>query len=145
MKKTLCASLAVLALIACTNNQQPKEEPAVNTDSITHITPAPDPGVVMFKVTEEDALRLVSEVKEIDAELKRTFPDTTVKNVLLLMQGATADDPRHYVQLTEVHPQNAVALMHFSVDANTGEVKVMDPLSEEETWISLEQWRRMKI
>lgn len=145
MKKIIYTSIVALILSACNNSEQPKKDPDVNADSVKRIDPNPDPNVIMFKVTEEEALRLVSQVKEIDAELKRTFPDTTVKNMLLMMQGATADDPRHYVQLTEVHPENAVALMHFSVDANTGEIKVMDPLSEDETWISLEQWRKMKI
>jgi hypothetical protein len=143
MKRILYVSFAAFALAACSNSDNADENPVAGRDSIG--VTEPDSTVVMLKVTEEDALRLVSQVKEIEAELKRTYPDTTVKNVLLLMQGASSDDPRHYVQLTEIHPENAVALMHFSVDAYTGEVKVMDPLSEGEIWITLDQWRKMKI
>ena len=135
-------SFAAFAFAACSNNnnEQTKETPVVKKDTIIS-----DSTVVMFKVTEEDALRLVSQVKEVEAELKRTFPDPNHKIGLLLMQGATAEDPRHYVQLTETHKEVPIPLTHFSVDAYTGEVKVMDPLSEERTWITLDEWRQIKI
>jgi hypothetical protein len=132
------------AFFAACSNSTDNSDNAASKDSIPAIQDSSS-AAVLFNETEEEALHDVSKVPEINKELNRTFPDTSVHNALVLVQPATPEDPNHYVQLMEMHPENGVTLMHFRVDAISGEIRVMDPLAEEETWISLDKWRQTKL
>lgn len=143
--KKLLPLFTIASIIACNNSSQKNEQPVQDSASKAQEQTGADPVTVLFNITDEEALRLVSEIEEINKELKRTFKDTTVRNQLVLVQPASPEDTHHYIQLMEMHDDRGVTLAHFRVDAMTGEIRVMDPLSEEETWVTLEQWRKIKL
>jgi hypothetical protein len=144
MKKYLLL-FAAATLFSCNNDRTVNTPPAKDSAQVVHDSIGSDPSTVIFNVTDEEALHLVSEVKEINVELKREFKEENVRNQLVLVQPASPEDANHYIQLMEMHDDHGVTLEHFRVDASTGEIRVMDPLAEEDSWITLEHWRKTKI
>lgn len=144
--KKLVFLFAAAVLASCSNSTN--NDTRTDNDSTRSVldTAATDTSVVLFNVTDAEALKLVSKVPEADKELKRTFADTTTRTVLIVYQEANSDDPNHYLQLVELHNGKPTSILaHFRVDAMSGEIRVMNPLGEEETWITLDKWRQIKI
>jgi hypothetical protein len=147
MYKILAFCLSLM-LFSCSSEPNEPVSSTGNNPVIPHsdsLTANSEAAAVFFKVTDEEALRVVSKIPEVEYELKRAYKDTTVKNMLVLIQEASPEDRNHYVQLMEMHGDRGTALIHFRVDANTSEIKVMDPLAEEELWITLDKWRQIKL
>lgn len=140
--KKIIFTIATTALVAGCNTNPPDDAPAVRIDTLESIV-HPRKDEKALRISGEDAIELVSQVKEIDKELKKVYSDTTTHSSLVLTQSATAEDASHYVDLMEMHDTHGVSIQKFRVDASTGEIKVLDIMNDK--WITLEEWRNMKL
>lgn len=127
--------------MAACNNTPPDDAPAVRIDTLESIVhPRKERS---FKVSGDEAISLVSEIKEIEKELKKVYSDTSTHTSVVLTQPATAEDASHYVDLMEMHDTHGVSIQKFKVDAATGEIMVLDIMNDK--WITIGEWRNMEL
>jgi hypothetical protein len=99
-----------------------------------------------FKVSDSDAFKLLKNIKEISELLNTEFVNKNISNELVIEGVPLDSDPIWSVQLRQVQTGNnrTIVLLFFTVDANNGQIKVMDNFLKPGQVLNLDEWLKLK-
>jgi hypothetical protein len=99
-----------------------------------------------FKISDSSAIRIFNNVPEIQSILENKYKDSTIKNDFLIVNFPTNQHPFWEIELCQFQPRldRMYPLLFIFVNANSGQVSLVDNGLSAEKKYSIDEWRNLK-
>jgi len=99
-----------------------------------------------FKISDSSAIRILKSVQEIQTILDNKYKDKTIKNDFLVGKFPTKQNPFWEIELCQFQPrlEKMYPLLFIFVNANSGNVTLIDNGLSNDKKYTIEEWKRLK-
>ncbi len=99
-----------------------------------------------FIIDDSSAIRILKNVKEIQTILENKYKDSTIKNDFLIGNFPTNQNPFWEIELYQFQPRldKMYPLLFLFVNANSGQISLIDNGLSTDKKYSIEEWRNIK-
>jgi hypothetical protein len=99
-----------------------------------------------FKISDSSAIRILKSVHEIQTILNNKYKDSTIKNDFLIGSFPTNQNPFWEIELCQFQPRldKMYTLLIIFVNANSGQVTLIDNGLSNGKKYTLEEWEKLK-
>jgi hypothetical protein len=123
-------------------NTKTRTAEGYNADSVINIEISESNN--KFSINDSLAVVLIQQVKEIRQVIDYKYEDTTIFNQIHIDNVPTDSDNNWHIKIVQFQPktEHAESIMWLLVNANNGKISILD--IEKDTFISLEDWLKMR-